>query len=167
MWGGAPPGTVRSLPVGTENRKEVVIPSVHVQHEYSHDEEFLYGRLLCSKICVVKNTWTKDGFSTGKEEKKKTAAVPCAVFFYRGSEVFSSFRMGNGHFRIDTLLVLLSQILNLTMSDLRQHGQTFPFTTSSLRKVHGMRNCRAYIVAETEKPYLMEHERLYPLLFAF
>ena len=44
------PGTVRSLPVVEENRKEVVIPSVLVQHEYSHDEDFLHGRLLRSKI---------------------------------------------------------------------------------------------------------------------
>ena len=34
------PGTVRSLP-------DVVISSVRVQHEYSHDDDFLYGRLLC------------------------------------------------------------------------------------------------------------------------
>ena len=50
MWGGALPGTVRSLPVVVENRKEVVTPSVRVQREYSHDDDSLYERLLCSKI---------------------------------------------------------------------------------------------------------------------
>ena len=30
-----------------------------------------------------------------------------------------------------------------------------------------MRNCRASIVAETEKPFLMEHQRLYPPPVAF
>ena len=41
VWGNALPGTVRSLPVVVENRKEVVFPSHRVQHEY--DEDFLYG----------------------------------------------------------------------------------------------------------------------------
>ena len=45
---------VRSLPVVVENRKYVVIPSVRVQRQYSYDADFLYGRLLCSKNCVVK-----------------------------------------------------------------------------------------------------------------
>ena len=75
--------------------------------------------------------------------------------------------MGISNFRIGTLLVSLSQILNLTTSDTRQDGQSSPFTTSSSQRVHGMRNCRACIVAETEKPSLMDHQRLYPLLFAF
>ena len=43
MWGGALPGTVRSLPVVMENRKQVVIPSVRVQHKYSHDEDSCTG----------------------------------------------------------------------------------------------------------------------------
>ena len=78
-----------------------------------------------------------------------------------------SFRMEISNFRIGTLRVLLSQILNLTTSDTRQDGQSFPFTASSSQRVREMRNCRAYIVAETEKPFLMEHQRLHPLLFAF
>ena len=84
-----------------------------------------------------------------------------------GFIVFSLFRMGISYFRIDTLLVLLSQILNFTTSDPRQVGQSSSFTTSSSQKVHGMRNCRAYIIAEIEKSSLMEHQRLYPLLIAF
>ena len=73
-----------------------------------------------------------------------------------------------GHFRIGTtLFVLLSHILNFTTSDPRQDGQSSPFTTSSAQKVHGMRNCVASIVAEIENPSLMEHQRLYSLLFAF
>ena len=67
-----------------------------------------------------------------------------------------------------TFRVLLSQILNFTTSDTRQDGQSSLFTTSSSQRVRGMRNCRTSIVAETEKPFLMEHhQRLYPLLFAF
>ena len=72
-----------------------------------------------------------------------------------------------GNFRIGTLRVLLSQILNFTTSDTRQDGQSSPFTTSLSQRVRGMRNCRAYIVAETEKLFLMEHQRLYSLLFDF
>ena len=49
VWGGVLPGTVRSLPVVVESRKEVVIPCVRAQHAYSHDEDILYGRLLCSE----------------------------------------------------------------------------------------------------------------------
>ena len=75
--------------------------------------------------------------------------------------------MGISHFRIGTLLVLWSQILNFTTSDPSQDGQSPPFTTSSSQKVHGMRKCRASIVAEIEKLSLVEHQRLYPLLFAF
>ena len=47
---------VRSLAVEVENRKYVVIPSqyVRVQRQNSYDGDFLYGRLLCSKICVDK-----------------------------------------------------------------------------------------------------------------
>ena len=44
VWGGALPGTVRSLPVEVENRKELVFPSARLQLEY--DEDFLYGRLF-------------------------------------------------------------------------------------------------------------------------
>ena len=71
------------------------------------------------------------------------------------------------YFRISTLRVLLSQILNFTTSDTRQDGQSSPFTTSSLQRVPRMRNCRASIVADTEKPLLMKHQRLYPLLLLF
>ena len=73
------------------------------------------------------------------------------------------------NFRVGTLRVLLmSQILTLTASDTRQDGQSSPFTASSSQRVRGMRICGASIVAETEKPFLMEHQRLYPLLlFAF
>ena len=76
------------------------------------------------------------------------------------------FRMKISNFRIGILRVLLSQILNLTTSDTRQDGQPSPFTASSSQRVRGMRNCRASIVAETEKPFLLEHQRLHPLLFA-
>ena len=38
------PGTVGSLPVVAENRKEVVRRPTRVQHDY--DENFLYERLL-------------------------------------------------------------------------------------------------------------------------
>ena len=64
-------------------------------------------------------------------------------------------------------LSLLNQILNSTTSDPRQDGQSSTFTTSSSQFVHGMRNCRVSVVAETEKTSLMEHRSLYPLLFAF
>ena len=81
---------------------------------------------------------------------------------------FLLFRMEISNFRIGTLRVLLSQLLNLTTSDTRQDGQSSPFTASSSQRVRGMRNCRAsIIVAETERPFLMDHQRLYPLLFAF
>ena len=50
MWGGALPGTVRSLPVVVENRKEVVISSVRVQDEDSHDEDFLQFFLRTSTV---------------------------------------------------------------------------------------------------------------------
>ena len=80
---------------------------------------------------------------------------------------FLLFRVEISNLRIGTLRVLLSQILNLTTSDTRQDGQSYPFTASSSQRVREMRKCRAYIVAETEKPFLMEHQRLYPLLFAF
>ena len=73
------------------------------------------------------------------------------------------------NFRIGALRVLLSQILlNLTTSDTRQDGQSSPFTASSSQRVREMRNCgRASIVAETEKPFLVDHQCLYPLLFVF
>ena len=46
-------------------------------------------------------------------------------------------------------------------SDKRQRGQSSPFTTSSSQKVHGMRDyCRGSIVAEIERPSLVEHQRL-------
>ena len=76
---------------------------------------------------------------------------------------FLLFRMEISNFRIGTPRVLLSQILNLTTSDTCQDGQSSPFTASSSQRVRGMRNCRASIVAETEKPILVEHQRLYPL----
>ena len=79
---------------------------------------------------------------------------------------FLLFRMEISNFRIGTLRVLLSQILNLMTSDTRQDGQSSPFTASSSQRMRGMRNCRASIVAETEKPFLMEHQRLHPLLLA-
>ena len=79
---------------------------------------------------------------------------------------FLLFRMEISNFRIGTLRVLLSQILDLMTSDTRQDGQSSPFIASSSQRVRGMKNCRASIVAETEKPFLMEHQRLYPLLFA-
>ena len=60
-------------------------------------------------------------------------------------------------------VLLLSQILNST-SDSRQDGQSSPFSTSSPTKGHGMRSCRASAVAGREKPSLVEHQRLYPLL---
>ena len=66
---------------------------------------------------------------------------------------FLLFRMEISNFRIGTARVLLSQILNLTTSDTRQDGQSSPFTASSSQRVPGMRNCRASIVAETEKPF--------------
>ena len=47
--GGALPGTVCSLPIVVENRKEVETTSVRVQHEYSDDEDLLYMG-DCSKI---------------------------------------------------------------------------------------------------------------------
>ena len=58
-----------------------------------------------------------------------------------------------GYFRIGTLRVLLSQILNLTTSDTRQDRQSSPFTASLSQRVRGMRTCRASIVAETEKSH--------------
>ena len=109
------------------------------------------------------------GCSPGKETNQQLV-VPCAVFLsYRGFGVFSLFPIvsyGNQQLlnsRICTLRVLLSQILNLTTSDTRKDGQSSPFTASSSQRVRGINNCRASIVAETEKPFLVEHRRLYPL----
>ena len=51
--------------------------------------------------------------------------------------------------------------MNFTTSEPRLDGQSSPFTASSSQNVHGMRNCRSSIVAETEKPSLTEHQRLY------
>ena len=48
------------------------------------------------------------------------------------------------NFRIGTLRVLLSQILNLTTSDTRQDGQSSLFNASSSQRVRGMRNCRGF-----------------------
>ena len=125
---------------------------------------FLRATLL-QNLRGVKNERTKGGCSTGKKTKS-------AVVFYRGFDVFSlfpvvSYDMEFSNFIIGTLRVLLNQMLNFTTSDTRQDGQSSPFTTISSQRVRGMRNCRASIVAETEKPFLMEHQRLYPLLFAF
>ena len=132
---------------------------------------FLYGRLLRSKICVVKITGRIGGFSAGKKTNQQLFRAP---FFYRVFlYVFSLFPVVSYvwksaiYFRIGTPRVLLSQILNSTTSDTRQDGQSSPFTASSSQRVRGMRKCRASIVAETEKPFLVEHQRLYPLLFAF
>ena len=75
MWGGALPGTVRSLPGVVENRKQVVIPSVRVQRQYSYDADFLYERLSCSEICMVKNKRMKGEFSTGN----KNTIISCSV----------------------------------------------------------------------------------------
>ena len=66
---------------------------------------------------------------------------------------FLLLRMETSNFRIGTLRVLLSHILNLTTGDTRQDGQSSPFTASSSQRVRGMRNCRASIVAETEKRF--------------
>ena len=74
---------------------------------------------------------------------------------------FPVFHMGISQFRI---VLLLSPILNST-SDPRQDGQP-SLCTSSPTIEHGMRSCRASTVAGREKPSLMEHQRLYPLLFA-
>ena len=94
--------------------------------------------------------------------QKKTPVVPCVVFLsWLVLMFFSLFRMGISHFRIGTLLVVsLSQILNFMTSDPRQDGQSSPFITSSSQNVHGMKNCRASIVAEMEKSSLMGHQRL-------
>ena len=104
---------------------------------------------------------------TNQQETK--SAVSCSVrgLFIVVLMFFSLFHMGISRFRIGTLVVLLSQSLNSTTSDPRQDGQSCPFTTISLQKVHGMRNCRAYIVVETEKPSVKDHHRLYQLLFSF
>ena len=110
-----------------------------------------------------------DSQPTGKKKKVSSCSVRrlsivVLMFFL----CFLLFHMEiSYYFRIGALRVLLSQILNFTTSDTRQDGQSSPFTTSSSQRVRGMRNCRASIVAETEKPFLMEHQRLYPLLFAF
>ena len=137
----------------------------------TRDADFLYGRLLCSEICVVQNKWTKVEFQRAKKNKISRRSVRCLsivvlMFFF---SLFPIVSCGNQQFqnRCCTTFVLLSQILNFTTSDPRQDGQSPPFTTSSSQRVHGMRNCRASIAAETEKLSLMEHQRLYPLLFAF
>ena len=116
------------------------------------------------KVCVVKNKWTKGGFSTGKKENRSCSVRRLSIVVLM---FFSSFHMGISNFRIGILLVLSRQILNFTTSDPRQDGQSSPFTTSSSEKVNRMSNCRASIATETEKPSLMEHQRLHPLLFAF
>ena len=119
------------------------------------------------EICVVKNKWTKGGFSTGKQ-KNSSFSVRFLSIVWLVLIFFSLFRMGINRFRIGAVLVLLSQILNFTTSDPRQDGQSSPFPTSSSQKVHGPRNCRAYIFAEIENHSLIKHQRLYeyPLLFA-
>ena len=82
MWGGALPGTVRYFPVVVENRKEVVILLVRVQHEHSHDEGFCTSDSYAIKveICVVKNKRTKAEFSTDKKKRQLFGARS----FYRG-----------------------------------------------------------------------------------
>ena len=104
-------------------------------------------------------------FQPAKKQNQRLFREPS---FYRGLDVFSFFPFvsyGNQQFQKGTLRVLLSQILNFTTSDTRQDGQSSPFTTSSSQRVRGMGNCWDSIVAETEKkPFLMEHQRLYPLM---
>ena len=105
MWGIALAGTVRSLPVVLENRKEVVFPSPRVQHEY--DEDFLYGRLLNA----VNFAWRKINGQKVDFQPANQKISSCSVrglfimvlFFFRS-------RMGISHFRTGTLFVLLSQI---------------------------------------------------------
>ena len=109
----------------------------------------------------------KGGFSTGKINKISSCSVRRLSIVVLMFFSFLLFRMEIRNFRIGTLLVLLSQILTFTTSDTRHDRQSSPFTTSSSQRVHGVRNCRVFIVAETEKPSLMEHQRLKQLLFAF
>ena len=71
------------------------------------------------------------------------------------------------NFRIGTLRVLLNQISNLTTSDTRQDEQSSPFTARSSQRAREMMTCRASIVAETEEPFVMEHQRLYSLSLLF
>ena len=67
MWGGALPGTVRSLLVMVENREEVVIPSVRVQHERTRTM-----RNFCSDDSyAVKSACQQGEFSTGKKIKQQ------------------------------------------------------------------------------------------------
>ena len=80
-----------------------------------------------------------------------------------GFDVFSLFRMGMIHFRKGTL-VLLSQILNFTTSDPSQDGQSSPFATSWSQRVHGMKNCKASIVAEIREA--LSHGASVPMLFS-
>ena len=106
------------------------------------------------------------GFQPAKEKNRQFSR---ARYFCSADLFFFPSRVGISHFRIGMVLFLssLRQILNFTTSDPRQNGQSSPYTTSSLQKVHGMRNCRVSVFAETEKPSLLEHERLHPPLFAF
>ena len=111
-------------------------------------------------------------FQPAKKNKTSSCSVRrlsivVSMFF----SLFPAVSYGNQQFFQSSrysFLVLLSQMLNFTTSDTRQDDQSSPFTTSSSQRVHRVRKCRASIVADTEKkPFLMEHQRLYPLLFAF
>ena len=106
-------------------------------------------------------------FQPAKKQISSCSVRRLSIVVFMFFICFLLFRMEISNFRISAARVLLSQISNLTTSDTRQDGQSSPFTASSSQRVRGMRNCRASIVAETGKPFLMEHQRLYPLLFAF
>ena len=62
---------------------------VRVQRQYSYDGDFLYGRLLCSKICVVKNRRTNRWIFNG--QTKQNQQLFRAPSFYHGFDVFSLF----------------------------------------------------------------------------
>ena len=95
-------------------------------------------------------------FSTSKKQISSCSVRRLSIVVLMFFLCFLLFRMEISNFRIGTTLrVLLSQILNFTTSDTRQDGQSPPFTASSSQRVRGMRNCRASIVAETEKPFLI------------
>ena len=99
-------------------------------------------------------------------QKKNSCCSVRGLSIVVGSDVSLFVLRDNQPFQNRYSSCLVGPDIELTTSDPRQDGQSSPFTTSSSQKVHGMRNCRALIVAEIEKPPLMEHQRLYPLLFA-
>ncbi len=87
--------TVRSLAVVVENHKEVAIPSVRVQREYSYDADFLYTPLLCSKVCtcVAKKCMDERWIFNRQKKKISSCSLRCLSFVV-GFYVFSLFRMG-------------------------------------------------------------------------